>query len=130
MPAIGERIRQIRYRVMVAQAKTAIPYAIYYAHAMFSGTIDGDTIVRTAADMTDSKQFEIKRHYLEQLKKVLQNGNTTYGHLHDDHPAVKVVEVAFTMLDTDGAYEQLMEDYYNEDKEYWREYFKKNGIDN
>ena len=129
MPAIGERIKQLRYKIMVAQAKSAIPYAIYYAHAMFASHDEGNTIVRTAADMVDSKQFEIKRHYLEQLKKVLQDGKTVYGHLHDEHPAIKAVEVAFTMLDTDGAYEQLLEDYYNEDKAYWREYFKQHGID-
>lgn len=111
--------KSLRYRIMVAQAKTAIPYAIYYAHKMFIGDDNTDTLVRTAADFADSKHLEIKRHYFEQIKRVLQNGNTDYGHMSDDHPAVKALEVAFTMLDVDGAYEQLLEDYYNEDRKYW-----------
>ena len=109
-------LKELRAKITHGSAKVAIPIAIHYAHQMFRCQEGCDTLIHSILDMEDNtRAFIYKVHYFKMLKKILQEKHK----FPDDHTIIKALEVSFTLMDSDSAYEDLLKDFYEAEEDYF-----------
>lgn len=120
---VDSNLLSVRDKITHGAAKVVIPLAIHHAWLMFHLDKCG---VSEASDLRDSNYKMYKDHYYKIIRAVLDDGSN-FGGFAPNSTMREAVDVAFTLLDSDGGYEMLIKKFYEaEEKHFWKKFVAEN----
>lgn len=92
---------------------------IRFAHKKY---VDKNCIIKHITDIRDTDKLYYMTYYYKALNDVLNN-NGRYN-FDDDHPNRLMIDLTFTMLDSDEAYQYILKKFYEKQERFFWKLFK------